>query len=251
MPKINREQCKVRPEQLTEKMQTSEAITWPPKMSTLRDAFFHPCVSFVSFTQKDTRALPRAPQGEHVTPDLEVVKLSETSQTCTFSHTCISQLVRQEAVTLSFLWLTTIDAKKQCTLTFSTKLDTLYRVEKGEKESKVATAYDIPRGTLSTTLKNKQDIRVLVVSRPILWRSQVCVVQMDRNECAEAIPVSSPRYGRLHCTHLMVATFRRALQHPGKGHLGRICCRRRWGRKQMGERGVARNRDDILARIHF
>lgn len=53
-----------------------------------------------------------------------------------------------------------MDPKKRKNLDFATKLEIIQRVERGEKKSSVAEAYGIPRSTLSTLLKNKEDIRV-------------------------------------------------------------------------------------------
>ncbi|XP_050037171.1 tigger transposable element-derived protein 6-like [Dermacentor andersoni] len=57
-------------------------------------------------------------------------------------------------------------AVKRKNLTISTKIEIIRRVERGEKKSDVAAAYNIPRSTLSTLLKNKADIRAKVDKRP-------------------------------------------------------------------------------------
>ncbi|KAG0433718.1 hypothetical protein HPB47_019664 [Ixodes persulcatus] len=51
------------------------------------------------------------------------------------------------------------NAKKRTSLTFAMKLEIIRHVEKGEKKSNIAEAYNIPRSTLSTLLKTKGDIK--------------------------------------------------------------------------------------------
>ncbi|KAH7978292.1 hypothetical protein HPB49_005121 [Dermacentor silvarum] len=51
------------------------------------------------------------------------------------------------------------NTKKRTTLTFAAKLEVIQRVENGEKKASVAEAFDIPRSTPSTLLKNKSDIK--------------------------------------------------------------------------------------------
>nr|XP_054928928.1 tigger transposable element-derived protein 6-like [Dermacentor andersoni] len=51
------------------------------------------------------------------------------------------------------------NTKKRTSLTFAAKLEVIQRVENGEKKSSIAEAFNIPRSTLSTLLKNKSDIK--------------------------------------------------------------------------------------------
>lgn len=51
------------------------------------------------------------------------------------------------------------NVKKRTSLTFATKLEIIRRVEKGEKKSSIAEAYNIQRSTFSTLLKTKSDIK--------------------------------------------------------------------------------------------
>lgn len=103
------------------------------------------------------------------------------------SHTCIHQLIHQRVVTLSWL----------CRVIFSTKLDIIHQVEKGEKKSKIAAAYSTRRSTLSTVLKNKQDIREKANQRPhlstcLIWTPfyDEALYKWFTNMRAKAIPVS-------------------------------------------------------------
>ncbi|XP_042144198.1 tigger transposable element-derived protein 4-like, partial [Ixodes scapularis] len=103
---------------------------------------------------------------------------------------------------VSFLFPQEMATKVRSSLPFSTKVEIIRRVERGEKKSEVAASFKIARSTLSTILKNKPAILQKSRDRPNADGKRIRAPAFDRVEKAlyawfldiraRNLPVSGP-----------------------------------------------------------
>ncbi|XP_042147493.1 tigger transposable element-derived protein 6-like [Ixodes scapularis] len=103
---------------------------------------------------------------------------------------------------VSFLFPQEMATKVRSSLPFSTKVEIIRRVERGEKKSEVAASFKIARSTLSTILKNKPAILQKPRDRPNADGKRIRAPAFDRVEKAlyawfldiraRNLPVSGP-----------------------------------------------------------